>query len=150
MLAVANQACSIKGALKLKVKIHSVKLERTFLVLDGMGCSCILGLYVEIYECPGDFPDTSIIFENLNEIQEKVVKEVKINWEDSMLSLADQTNIQKVINKFQPLFSDTPDYTRVPSHEIDTGGRPPVKQFYRYDTKINQKNPEWLFLSNLD
>lgn len=43
-----------------------------------------------------------------NEKNEKVIENVKINWDDSTLSLADQAKIQAVFNRFQALFSDSP------------------------------------------
>lgn len=82
-----------------------------------------------------NFSEGSITFENLNENNEN--KNVKINRQNSPLSLADQAKIQAVINKFQALFSDSLGYTHVLSHITDTGDNTPVKQkYYRYDKCI--------------
>lgn len=55
------------------------------------------------------------------------------------MSLAEQTKIQKVINKFQSWFSDPLGYTHVLSHEMYTSDNPPVKQkFYICIRKIEK------------
>lgn len=43
MLAAANLLCKVKGALKLNVKVRTVKCEWTFLIMEDMGYHCILG-----------------------------------------------------------------------------------------------------------
>lgn len=67
VLVVANKTCSIKGALKLEVELRSVKLDWTFLVMDEMGCGCILVIDILKYTVAHvSFPEVYITFENLN------------------------------------------------------------------------------------
>lgn len=97
--------------------------------MEGMGCHCILGIDLMTFTgMQVNFPDGSITFDNLDEKSNRAVDEnVKVNFENSTLSLADQEKIQGVINKFQTLFTDTPGYIHVLLHITDTGNNIPVK-----------------------
>lgn len=96
-----------------------------------MGCYCILGQLhpFMMFSCSKvRFLNKSVAFVNLDEKLDKPKHEsVNINLDNSSL-IADQMEIQKVVNDFKALFYDVPVFTYVTPHIINTGDNPPVSR----------------------
>lgn len=75
----------------MSVEVRSIKFDWSFFIMSGTGCSYILGIDILTFTgAQVNFPVCSITFENLNESNNESVHEnVKVNWDNNALSLAD-------------------------------------------------------------
>lgn len=102
------------------MEVRIVKMDWNFLIMEKMGCHCILELDIMKFTCTQvNFP---IAFDNLSEnLDLQVYENITTNWKNNTLSDADRKDSQNIINEFKTLSSGLPSLTHVISHIIDTG-----------------------------